>query len=135
MIRGGLVGIAATLPMTALMTASVAGGVMPDQPPRRIVGHLLPGLDDPAAAVVTVGSHALYGGAAGAAFSLLPLPRRTTPLLGGAFGLALWAAGYEGWVPLVGALPPGHRDHRGRVATMVVAHLLFGVLLGRFVRR
>jgi hypothetical protein len=133
-IRGALVGIAATLPMSALMTASVAAGVMPDQPPRRIIGELLPGLPDRAADVVTVVTHALYGGAAGAAYALLPLPRRSSTT-GTGFGLLLWAAGYEVWVPLVGALPPAHRDHRGRVATMIAAHLVFGAVLGRSARR
>ena len=133
--RGALVGLFATVPMSMIMAASEGAGIMTGQPPRRIVGRMLPGVSDSTADLVTVMSHALYGAAAGAACSVFPLPCRIERTIGAGFGLALWAAGYEGWVPLLGVLPPGHRDQRGRVATMIAAHLAFGAVLGRFARR
>jgi hypothetical protein len=47
----------------------------------------------------------------------------------------VWLAGYEGWLPMMGILPPAHRDDRGRVGTMVAAHLVFGAALGFVLRR
>lgn len=54
---------------------------------------------------------------------------------GAAFGLAVWAAGYEGWVPAMGVLPPAHRDKRSRALTMLAAHLVYGAVLGVASRR
>jgi hypothetical protein len=132
-VRGAASGLVATVPMSVLMAASEALGLLPDPPPPLIVRRLLPALDPRAVDLVTVVTHAAYGAAAGAAFAVLPL--RRGPLLGVGFGLAVWAAGYEGWVPLLGVLPPAHRDHRGRVLTMVAAHVVYGVTLGVLTRR
>ena len=55
-------------------------------------------------------------------------------MLGATYGFLVWAAGYEGWVPMLGILPPAHRDRRSRVATMMLAHLVYGSVLGRLLR-
>ena len=51
------------------------------------------------------------------------------------YGALVYAAGYEGWLPVLGILPPAHRDRRGRVAIMLFAHLVYGASLAYANRR
>lgn len=41
-----------------------------------------------------------------------------------------WLVNYGGWIPVLGILPPPHRDRTDRQATMIVAHLVYGAVLG-----
>jgi hypothetical protein len=79
--------------------------------------------------------HFGYGGAAGAAYAAVARPETRGVLTGSLFGLAVWAGGYEGWVPMIGALPPAHRDRRGRALTILLAHVVYGGALGAVARR
>ncbi|WP_375387231.1 DUF6789 family protein [uncultured Amnibacterium sp.] len=135
LLRGALAGAVATAAMSVPMVASERCGGMPGQPPRRIVDHLAPALDDPAAHRAAVVVHLAIGVVAGAVLAGLPGPRGPAPRLGVAYALAVWALGYEGWIPALGALPPAHRDRGGRVATMLTAHVVFGLVLGGLARR
>jgi len=56
-------------------------------------------------------------------------------LAGAAYGLAVWFASYEGWVPKLGALPHAHRDRWDRQAMMIGAHVAFGAVLGAIAAR
>jgi hypothetical protein len=132
-VRGGVAGVVATAPMSVLMVAAERLGMLPGPPPRLIVDRLAPDLDDRSAAAVTAVTHAAYGAAAGAALALLPV--RLTTARGVVLGLGLYVIGYEGWVPMLGVLPPAHRDDRRRVLTMAVAHLVYGAVVGRLARR
>jgi hypothetical protein len=38
---------------------------------------------------------------------------------------------YAGWIPTLGILPEPSRDRKDRVASMVTAHLVYGVTLDR----
>lgn len=127
---GALAGTAATAAMSTWMVVAERVGVMRGQPPRKVVGRLAPVSDGAAADGLAVVSHLAYGAAAGAAFGAVPLSARVRPAAGVGYGLALWAVGYEGWLPVLGVLPAAHRDRRGRVVTMVVAHALYGAVLG-----
>ena len=49
---------------------------------------------------------------------------------GVALSLAVYAASYQGWVPVLGALPPATRDRCDRQAVLVGAHVVFGAVLG-----
>lgn len=130
-VRGSVAGVAATSAMTTYMIALERLGVMRAQPPRMIVDRVAPDLSEPAANAAAGVSHAAYGALAGAAFAQLASGRAHAPALGIVYGLVLWVAGYEGWVPVLGALPPAHRDRPARVGTMLTAHLLYGYVLGR----
>jgi hypothetical protein len=46
------------------------------------------------------------------------------------YGSVIWLVSYQGWVPGLDIMPPANRDHRGRVATMVVGHWVYGASLG-----
>ncbi|HET7320893.1 MAG TPA: hypothetical protein VFI96_00185 [Longimicrobiaceae bacterium] len=46
---------------------------------------------------------------------------------GAALGLATWAAGYVGWLPALGLMPPLTEQEPAQVAVPVVEHVLFGL--------
>ena len=129
-VQGAVAGLAATGAMSSVLWVAERAGALHGLPPRLIVDHLLPGLTDRSAARAATLLHLVIGASSGA-------------LLGGAlrgrgrgvpFGLLLWAIGYEGVVPVLGVLPPAHRDRPLRVATMIGAHVVYGSVLGRALR-
>jgi hypothetical protein len=135
-VRGAAAGLVATGVMSALMVLSERAGLMPGQPPRMIVDRLAPELEPGAADAATLLSHGAYGAAAGAVFGGITRRGSASPLTGAVYGVLLWAAGYEAWVPALGVMPPAHRDDRARVLTMVLGHAVYGAVLGsRLARR
>lgn len=110
-------------------------GAMDRLPPRLIVDRLLPVLPErargPAAGILHLG----YGATGGAAYAVLTRPGGRGAVTGSLFGLAVWAGGYEGWVPAAGVLPLAHRDRRGRAVTILLAHVTYGAALGMVARR
>ena len=119
--------------MTAYLVLMERLGVMRGQPPRMMVDHLLPRLPRRSGDVLALVAHFGFGAASGALTAAAVRSRtvRRPALAGLGAGLVVWASAYEGWVPLAGVLPPAHRDHRGRAATMLTAHVVFGLALGR----
>jgi len=131
--RGAAAGTVATAAMSALMLAAGRAGLVGRQPPEAIVrqagrlaaveprGHL--------ARALAVAAHLGFGAGTGAAYALLPPSRR--PLVRGmAVSTGVYAVSYAGWVPAFGALPPADRDRAPRQAVMVVAHVVYGAVLG-----
>lgn len=51
------------------------------------------------------------------------------------FGLSVWAASYEGWLPVANVLPPAHRDKPGRASSIIAAHIVYGITLGLLGRK
>jgi hypothetical protein len=131
MMRGAIAGVIATAAMTTFLVGSERTGVMRGQPPRMMIDRFVPGLHDDTADRVALVSHFAYGAAAGSLFAVLPGTRGGSAARGVVYGVLLWAAGYEGWVPLAGVLPPAHRDQRGRAITMLLGHAIFGSVLWR----
>jgi hypothetical protein len=82
---------------------------------------------------VAVG-HFAYGAAAGAVYGTLPLKSRG-PLSGILYGLLVWAGSYGGWLPAAGLATPLRRRTDEHIALMVLAHVLWGGVLGTTVRR
>ncbi len=82
-------------------------------------------------------AHVLYGMGCGVLFSLFsryavrPLAPRVAGLpLGVGFGLVIWGASARGLLPEMRlSVWPG-ADTRGRLATMIAAHAVFGMVLG-----
>jgi hypothetical protein len=128
-------GLAATGVMSVAFGIGRLVGAIDRLPPRRIVDRLLPSLPGPARGPLEWVLHFGYGGAAGAAYAAVARPETRGVLTGSLFGLAVWAGGYEGWVPMIGALPPAHRDRRGRALTILLAHVVYGGALGAVARR
>jgi uncharacterized membrane protein YagU involved in acid resistance len=55
-------------------------------------------------------------------------PRHQRIVAGGALlGVAAWAAGYLGWLPSTGLMPPVTEQRPGQVVARLFNHLLFGI--------
>lgn len=138
--RGAGAGAAATVAMSAWMLLAQRAGAMGDLPPRRITETALDQLGVAAAKQATdalsVLAHLGFGMAVGAVYGVARgrLPGDAggglAPVAGAAYGLLVWAASYQGFVPALGALPPASRDRPDRPRSMALAHLVYGGTLG-----
>lgn len=139
LLEGAAAGAAATGAMSVPMLAAQRVGSMGTQPPERVVeeaekrtsdGDALSKPEEDLAASV---AHVAFGMGAGAAFALVhraldpPVP---TVVQAMAFVGGVWALSYRGWIPALGVLPPPEHDRPDRQRTMVLAHVLFGAVLG-----
>jgi Rieske Fe-S protein len=139
--RGAAGGFLGTLVMSATMLAQRRRGLLGEPPPKKIVRRVrrragllwAPRRFDHSA---TLAAHFGFGMAGGALFGLAHRRSRgwaASTLLGAGFAMAVWSASYLGWVPALGLMQPAHRDRPGRPWSMVLAHLVFGSVLGSFV--
>jgi fucose permease len=124
--------VVATIVMSAGFLAAQRAGTIGTLPPQLIVEHAAPELPPRPSRLAAVVAHLGYGAAAGAAYAFAP---RKSVASGVAFGVLVWASGYELWVPAAGILPPAHRDDRARALTIFGAHLVYGAALGWASRR
>ncbi len=136
-LAGALAGAAATLPMTLAMSA--LNGAPPwsprrPLPPRRITGRLARRAagsrpPEPLLRAATVAAHFGYGGLCGAAYPAFARRAGGGALGGAAFGAAVWAVSYFGWVPAARLMAGAHRQPPRLNAIMFSAHLVWGAAL------
>jgi uncharacterized membrane protein YagU involved in acid resistance len=140
LLKGVIAGLTATAPMTLTMEA-MHRRLPPTQryplPPRRIAMEVAEGLgverrlDESERIALAMALHFAYGAACGGVYGAiakrLPLP---PTVKGAAFGLAVWAASYAGWLPATGVFPPARTQPRRRNTLMIVAHLVWGASAG-----
>jgi len=136
-IAGVWQGAVGTVAMSVVMLGAQRLGLLGKQPPEEIVEHgLRRGLGVRAGETVenclAVAAHIGFGASAGAVFAGLHRSVRQPPsaLTGMVYGLLIWLASYSGWVPALRIMPPPSRDRPGRPATMILAHLAYGGVLG-----
>lgn len=136
---GAAAGLAATVPMSALMVGGREAGLMSELPPHEITSQTVDRTAGPETGDReerrTLGwvTHFAFGAASGAVYAILRRHLRTPggPIFhGAAFALGVWAVSYLGWVPALRFLPPAHEDERARQPVMIVAHLVFGAIVG-----
>ena len=141
-LRGAVAGVAATLLMSAIMLAGKRAGLMGRMPPVKITTRFLQALgakpDRRQGNLAATAAHLGFGAAGGIVFSAQA--RRGRPLLlsvllGVAYGTAIWAVSYLGWVPALDIMAPADRDRPGRPQTMLAAHWVYGAALGVLLRR
>ncbi len=141
MANSALVGLIATVPMTAAML--ILYRFLPRSekyplPPRQITMKMAAKagakdkLDQPQErTAATLAGHFSYGVGAGAVYPLaagwLPWPGW---LRGVVYGLALWLISYMGWVPAANLLPKPSDTPARRNALMIAAHVVYGAALG-----
>lgn len=137
---GALAGALATVPFSA--TAVALHARLPRReryalPPGLITERMeqLTGLEGRVGAgghtVLTLVGHFGYGALMGALYAPLADSTRAPPLITGPlFGLAVWAGSYLGWLPALGILAPATRAPARRNATMIAAHLVWGLAAG-----
>ncbi len=88
-------------------------------------------MDEKQRTVTALTAHFAYGAGAGAVYGpvsrVVPLP----PVIKGAvYGLLVWAASYMGWLPVMDMPEAATDETAKRNAMMIVAHLVFGSVLG-----
>jgi hypothetical protein len=139
-LAGAFAGFLATIPMTLCMLLVRRGLPRHEQhrlPPVQIAAHLTRKtglrklLDRRDEGVLAWVLHFGFGTAAGAVFGGLS-PRVPLPgwLQGLAFGVAVWASSYFGWLPAFDIHGHGGDQAPRRNALMLVAHLVWGATLG-----
>lgn len=110
-------------------------GIQRELPPKRVMEGLVPKgrtPDDPRTKAATAAAHMAFGMAGGVAYAtgLKCAGMKRGPAQGMLYGLGIWLLSYEGWVPSLGLMPRADKDRPGRVATNVLAHLVYGAVLG-----
>ena len=143
LLLGAIGGIVATGPMTAAMILLHRRLPLAERyplPPREITMKIASEagvageLSGSARTAVTLLSHFGYGAAAGALYAGALDPREAPLGKGFLFGLLVWAASYLGWLPAAGILSSATEHPGRRSALMIVAHLIWGMTLGAFVK-
>lgn len=141
LLAGGLAGLIATVPMSAVMKAAQLALPRWQQyalPPEQITNELAERtgvarhLDRSEKKGVSLFNHFVYGTGMGIAyggFSLLVAP---SALTGVAFGLGVWGASYLGWLPALNMRAAANHEPLGRNVMMVVSHAVWGLALGVF---
>jgi len=142
-LDGAIGGGIATVGMSALMLVAREAGLMGEQPPEKITAAALDavGIEDPDEATQDVLASLLHFGfgiGTGALFAVLHrrLPFRVPAAVHGVvFGSLVWALSYQGWIPVLGIMPPASRDRPDRPRVMLIAHWVYGAILGAIVAR
>lgn len=135
---GGVIGAVAMLPV---FEGGRRLGLMRETPPNRVIDRAVAtanattGIDGQVEAeertVASTATHILYGAAAGAIYGVLQDELSLPAAPGGmAFGIALWTAGYVGWMPALSVLPRPWQQRTSDALVPFAAHLVYGVALG-----
>ena len=138
--RGAVAGIGATLAMSMAMAAGRRAGLLRTPPPQEITRRGLRKVGVPVshddAGRVAWPAHLAYGAVMGALFATGTRALPSTPpiVAGAAFGFGVWFASYVGMLPALGLMPAPTNDSRGRQATMVAAHFVYGAALDALMR-
>jgi len=138
--RGALAGLAATIPMSGVVALGYATGLIANPPPRGITANVKRRLGlgaherSPQFNLTWMAAHLGYGVGCGVVYALvrplLPTAALPTGLL---YGLLVWGSSYLGALPALDLYPPPQHDTPTRAKLMVVAHLVFGAVLGLLV--
>ena len=141
LVRGAVAGLLATAPMTVVIGAGHAAGLMRNPPPVEITENVAeaagadPERRSAAFQAGWLAAHAGYGIACGMIFvplrGLLPRSDIAAGLL---FGGAVWGISYIGLLPALRLYPAAPDDSRRRQAVMITAHAVYGTALAVFDR-
>ncbi len=140
---GAIAGLGATVVLCAALLAPRRAGLTRTLPPERIAEAAIEETTDRPAQpgerrLVASVAHLGFGAAAGAFFGVIRHAagiRGPVASVAVALGFAnlVYVISYQGWVPALRIMPPASRDDPGRVGTMVIAHWLYGAVLGALV--
>ena len=137
---GAVAGLLATGPMTAFMKAvhvNLPADERSPVPPREIterateMAGVRQDLSDNERFALSVAGHFAFGATTGAVYGPLARHFQLPPVAGGiAYGLAVWASSYLGWLPATGLYRSPGREPKRRHAMMIGAHVVWGAVLG-----
>lgn len=139
-VRGALAGAAGTAVMT-MMRREVAPRVLPEEMvpeefvPKRVLewaeeqAGRPDALPDDTEMKLSLLPHFGYGSSMGALYGLARsrVDGVPAPLAGAVFGVAVWAVGFQGWLPALGVQPATTEQPPEKRPMPVMAHLLYGV--------
>jgi len=135
-VRGCLAGVVGTAVMSLVIAGGRVVGLLRTPPPKQTtekiqqlapVRHRLP---EPVFRASWSAAHLVYGSACGVLYALTrPLLPASPVVAGAGFGIAVWGVSYVGLMPGLGLYPGPKADSTPRVAVMIVAHLVFGVIV------
>jgi hypothetical protein len=135
-------GFVATAAMSSLMLAARRVGLMGKLPPEKITDKALKAVglrtSKRTAKGLSMTAHFAYGMTSGALFAGVIRGKvlRNHPVVEAlAFTALVYVASYVGWIPALGIMPPPQRDRPGRPASMWLAHLVYGTVLGTLTAR
>jgi hypothetical protein len=142
-LDGALGGVVGTAGMSAFMLAAGKAGLMGEHPPDTIAGAALDAVgirqqDEEAQNALAILLHFGFGISCGMLFGVLHrrLPLRLPAALHGMiFAAIIWVTSYQGWIPALGIMPPASEDRPDRPRIMLLAHLIYGAILGGVVAR
>src|SRR5436853_1439401 len=133
-LLGAAAGFGATMVLHQVMT--LTGKAIPDsKPPTRQdpgkfmiakvekIVHLPEKLEPAAVKSLQLG----YGMTSGALYGAIRNRTASTLLDGALLGIAVWAAGYLGWLPATDLMPPITQQSARQVAVPIFTHIVFGV--------
>jgi hypothetical protein len=139
-LNGTLAGAAGTAAMT-LMMRRVAPKVIPEEMrpdefvPKKAVEWAEEQAGVPEALTkeeemkAAMGAHFTYGSSMGALYGLARstlLREAALPLAGALFGLGVWAASFEGWMPKLGIMEATTEKPPKKWPMPIMAHLVYG---------
>lgn len=138
MLRGAAAGTVATGVMSTFMWLARRAGLLGQWPPRKITDRLVAAVigqrpERPYRQALAAAAHLSFGATAGALFALggsRLVHRSHRVLAGAAWGTAVWATMYGYALPAAKLMPKPEHDRLFRPITMVVAHLIYGSVLG-----
>lgn len=124
--------------MSVWMILAKRGGIMRrEQPPKKITRRFLRSVArEPELTTLnlaTSATHLGYGSVGGVVYAVIGqrwfdhVPPVSRGIL---YGLLVWTISYVGWVPALRLMPHPANDQPGRVATMILAHVIYGGALG-----
>jgi hypothetical protein len=135
LIVGAFAGLTATLPMSLVIALGRWMRLLWTPPPKQIIGSAAKRANvnpDPSSEAFTaswISAHFGYGAGCGAAYALAkPILPSSPPVAGLLFGGAVWGVSYLGIIPALGLYPWPKDDSKSRVAVMIAAHAVFGVV-------
>ena len=129
LVVGAMAGICATMVMTIAMRRGYEHLPKEQQyplPPAEIAAEL--GMSEINLADRALLMHAAFGSVAGALYAAFPIK-----IAGGAYGAAVWAISYLGWLPALGLLRTATRHPVRRSILMLAAHVVWGSALSKLV--
>jgi uncharacterized membrane protein YagU involved in acid resistance len=139
LMKGAAAGMIATVPMTLFMRSAWKRLPAQEQyalPPRQITRNVVRPrrffrLSPEKQTILTLLLHFLFGAATGSVYGMVEekIPLRES-VKGPLAGLAVWTGSYLGWIPALGILPPATEHPWRRNVMMIVAHLIWGMVLG-----
>jgi hypothetical protein len=136
--RGAATGCIATVAMSVPMLAARRLRLIDRQPPEEVTGRLAAAGGVPMRGgsldAATAAAHMAFGAAAGALFAMARRPLGALgegAWVGPAFGILVWALAYRLVLPRVGLVRGTEHAGWRRDVVMLVAHLVYGMVLGR----